>query len=65
MSADYAIRPKDVAFRQVGEGLSQSFKCGQCQQHKIISGRRLKTVTKGPIRGLKAHVCAECAKGGK
>lgn len=64
MSADDAIRPRDVPFRMVGEGLAQTFKCGQCQKHRAMTGRRIRVVTKGPMRGLRDHVCAECQKGG-
>ena len=62
MSADDAIRPRDVAFRMVGEGLAQTFKCGECQRKKSMHGRRLMVVGKGPMRGMRDHVCSECQK---
>lgn len=60
MSADDATRPRDVPFRMVGEGLAQTFKCGQCQQHRSMAGRRLQLVKSGPMRGLRDHVCLHC-----
>lgn len=62
MSSDLSRRPNDVPFRMVGEGLSQTFKCGQCQQHKAMVGRRMMLVKKGPMRGLRDHVCLDCQK---
>lgn len=62
MSADDAIRPRDVVFRMVGEGLAQTFKCGECQKHRAMAGRRLLLIRKGPMRGLRDHVCVACQK---
>lgn len=63
MSAEDSIRPRDVPFRIMGEGLAQSFKCGQCQLKKSMVGRRLKLIRKGPMRGMRDHVCADCQRG--
>lgn len=60
MSADEAIRPRDVPFRQVGEGLSQTFQCGQCQKPKLMAGRKLQLVKKGRMRGMRDHLCTDC-----
>lgn len=64
MSADDAIRPRDVPFRMVGEGLSQTFQCGECQQRKPMTGRRLMLVRKGPMRGTRDWVCKSCQEKG-
>ncbi len=60
MSAEDAIRPRDVPFRMVGEGLAQTFRCGQCQMPKAMHGRRMQTVRSGSMRGMRAWVCASC-----
>lgn len=62
MSAEDNIRPRDVPFRMVGEGLAQTFKCGECQLKKSMHGRRLKVIRKGPMRGMRDHVCSDCQK---
>lgn len=62
MSADDAIRPRDVVFRMVGEGLAQTFKCGECQRPKAMHGRRMLPILKGPMRGMRDHVCTDCQK---
>ncbi len=62
MSADDSIRPRDVPFRIMGEGLAQTFKRGECQRKKSMHGRSLMVVSKGPMRGMRDHVCTECQK---
>lgn len=62
MSADDAIRPRAVVFRMVGEGLAQTFKCGECQRKKSMHGRRKLLILKGPMRGMRDHVCTDCQK---
>lgn len=52
----------DVKWRQVGEGVRPTFKCPQCNENRGILGRRLRVVSKGQQRGLRTHVCQECAK---
>lgn len=60
MSAEDAIRPRDVPFRMVGEGLAQTFRCGQCQKPRAMTGRRMQIIGSGPMRGMRDHVCAQC-----
>lgn len=62
MNHDDVRSPGDVKWRHAGPGLSQTFRCAECDRFKGMFGRRLKRVTKGASRGLRALVCAECAK---
>ena len=65
MNHDDNRRASDVKFRQVGEGLSQTFACAQCGNHAAMLGRRFQLVRKGAMRGLKAWVCAGCKENEK
>lgn len=60
MRSDNATPPRDVPFRMVGEGLAQTFRCGQCQDLRAMVGRRLQLVKKGPMRGTRDWVCITC-----
>lgn len=59
--SDRATRQPDVRFQQIGVGLHNSFKCGQCQTHKSQYGRKMRRLTKGPLRGLSGWVCKGCS----
>jgi hypothetical protein len=61
MTYDDARAPADVKFGHAGQGLHQSFKCGQCQKPRSMIGRRLVKVRLGMMKGLRAWCCAECA----
>ena len=65
MNHDDVRTVPDVKFRQVGEGLSQTFACAQCGNHAALIGRRFQIVRKGAMRGMRAWVCAGCKEGAK
>lgn len=62
MTHDDVRAPANVRFQSAGTGLAQTFKCGACQQHRTMPGRRLQVVRHGLMRGMRAWVCAGCVR---
>lgn len=60
MTHDDSRTAADVKWRQMGEGLHQTFACSQCGKHSSMSGRRFQLVRKGAMRGIRGWVCAGC-----
>lgn len=59
--ADSETRRPDRTFTQIGVGLHNSFQCGECQVKKSQYGRKMRRLTKGPLRGLSGWICRDCA----
>lgn len=47
----------DVEWRHAGPGHSSTFRCGQCDQPRLPTGRKLL-----PVRGLRVYVCKACVQ---
>jgi hypothetical protein len=60
MNHDDSRTPADVRFRAAGPGLSQTFRCPECDQFRGMFGRRLMRVRKGGSKGLTALICSHC-----